>query len=548
MSSPKRELAVLNDIHPTQVKNPTKLLDRYIRQWRLGLFASSLLVVLGSSLFPYSLDYEGDTATLLDWWWWVDQFYIFGPVEDALIHFIFFIPFGFGWAMVLHPMRRWPIGRHLLFFFGCFSISFLLEASQTLIPGRTSSMMEGMANLAGSLCGYWVLYHWGIVLLSWINKTVIIISVWLTPRGMLIGFVIYVNIVMVIVLVASQKIDDLISFHHWGNYDLVLGNERTGRRPWHGQLFNVMIFDHALSTEQVAELRSSSAFLKQERLTQLERDAVTSYRFQGPNPFQDRTNNLSDMVWHGPFPPIPADEGVIVDDGSWLRVRWNPEGLLWSLRDTAQMTLIATFAPANLTQSGPARIVSYAHDTRIQNFTLGQSGADLVFRVRTPATGWVGRGSELIIPNVFIDKNKRQIIATYKAGQLNVYVDGHLSPKALVIYPSFAQTLQLSFSGLFFSQSQTSGFLVIAHALIFFCFSIFMAYATSGLEGGSHTFTLIFGVSTLIVPVLVVGFIAYVYKHPVSVSHLLLAIALTALFILLILGQIALWQKYRFAF
>ena len=43
--------------------------------------------------------------------------------------------------------------------------------------------------------------------------------------------------------------------------------------------------------------------------------------------------------------------------------------------------------PGNTAQTGPARIVSLSADTGAQNFTLGQEGSDIEFRLRTPVSG-----------------------------------------------------------------------------------------------------------------------------------------------------------------
>lgn len=65
---------------------------------------------------------------------------------------------------------------------------------------------------------------------------------------------------------------------------------------------------------------------------------------------------------------------------------------------TNEMTVEAWVTPANLTQAGPARIVTYSGSAGTRNFTLGQTGNFWAVRLRTPITGNNGFPMQLETP------------------------------------------------------------------------------------------------------------------------------------------------------
>lgn len=78
-------------------------------------------------------------------------------------------------------------------------------------------------------------------------------------------------------------------------------------------------------------------------------------------------------------------------------------------------------------QSGPARILSYSANTNQRNFTLGQEGNELVFRLRTSqsdlnGTTWVTT-LKTVLP---IDRQLTHVVVTYQAGELIYYVNGRV--------------------------------------------------------------------------------------------------------------------------
>lgn len=77
------------------------------------------------------------------------------------------------------------------------------------------------------------------------------------------------------------------------------------------------------------------------------------------------------------------------------------------------LTIEIVLRTANVDQSGPARIFSFSKDPSRRNFTLGQQGSNLIFRLRTTNNNLNGTSPELIIPGVFEDKELKKVSISY---------------------------------------------------------------------------------------------------------------------------------------
>ncbi|MBM3213403.1 hypothetical protein FJZ36_00580 [Candidatus Poribacteria bacterium] len=97
--------------------------------------------------------------------------------------------------------------------------------------------------------------------------------------------------------------------------------------------------------------------------------------------------------------------------------------ILDRLRATSALTLEATIMPASDRQSGPARIATFSTDSGSRNFTLGQDGARLVFRLRTPKTGTNGVSPEVQLFDVPASE-PTHVVVTYVPGRLIAYRNG----------------------------------------------------------------------------------------------------------------------------
>lgn len=99
--------------------------------------------------------------------------------------------------------------------------------------------------------------------------------------------------------------------------------------------------------------------------------------------------------------------------------------LLAACQQSNQLSIEATLTPANITQVGPARIISFSESAYARNFTLGQEAGVLVMRLRTPNTDINGVNPEISFGEVQAGKTIHTLVS-YSPGQLSCYVNGEL--------------------------------------------------------------------------------------------------------------------------
>lgn len=86
-------------------------------------------------------------------------------------------------------------------------------------------------------------------------------------------------------------------------------------------------------------------------------------------------------------------------------------------------TLEVWGSPEDITQKGPARIVSYSLDKGLRNFTLGQDKKNLVMRLRTTNTDLNGRSPEIKVEDVFNSSEPQHIVVIYDYSKEKVYIN-----------------------------------------------------------------------------------------------------------------------------
>ena len=89
-----------------------------------------------------------------------------------------------------------------------------------------------------------------------------------------------------------------------------------------------------------------------------------------------------------------------------------------------EITLEAWVKPDNITQSGPARILTLSKDSQNRNFTLGQEGSDYAVRMKTSTTG--NNGYPTIYINPLSNTTVQHIVYTWdgNTGIEKFYING----------------------------------------------------------------------------------------------------------------------------
>jgi hypothetical protein len=116
------------------------------------------------------------------------------------------------------------------------------------------------------------------------------------------------------------------------------------------------------------------------------------------------------------------DQAMVLAGGAYL-AEGADELLLNALRATHRLTLEALITPDDDSQRGPARIVTFSTDPGQRNFTLGQEGGALVFRLRTPRTGGNGTNPEVRLGDISSGE-PTHVLITYEPGRLTFYRNG----------------------------------------------------------------------------------------------------------------------------
>lgn len=82
--------------------------------------------------------------------------------------------------------------------------------------------------------------------------------------------------------------------------------------------------------------------------------------------------------------------------------------------------LSATVRSASAGQEGPTRIVTFSAHEALRNATLGQSGRDLVLRLRTPFAGENGTGIEFDLPGAVPTGERARVRAVYDDARVSL--------------------------------------------------------------------------------------------------------------------------------
>ncbi len=118
-------------------------------------------------------------------------------------------------------------------------------------------------------------------------------------------------------------------------------------------------------------------------------------------------------------------------DHSWALVlargAYKVEGagqrLLEACKASGQLTIETVLVPDNITQTGPARIVTLSANPGERNFTLGQDADHLALRLRTPATGPNGANPQVPFGKLVAGR-PAHVVITYMPGRLAAFLNG----------------------------------------------------------------------------------------------------------------------------
>ncbi|MEM1027654.1 MAG: LamG-like jellyroll fold domain-containing protein [Planctomycetota bacterium] len=190
------------------------------------------------------------------------------------------------------------------------------------------------------------------------------------------------------------------------------GSTNGWQLPYHGRLDDIRLYDQNLNADQAADLYA-----------QTDPRAVVPavvYDTAGESPAHDLAIADADHVtWI-------SGGGLTIDTGTTISSGGTVTRLHDAITASDAVTVEAIFTPANITQDGPARIVSYSNGTSNRNFHLGQTDAKYNVRLRTE---FKSSGTpEAESGDVLVADTREHVIFTYDNTneELRIYRNGTL--------------------------------------------------------------------------------------------------------------------------
>lgn len=369
--------------------------------WLVGLW---VLGVVAATLYPY--DVVAMPGTIVP----RPEILQYGrgqrdPV-DFVLNVLLFVPLG----ALLHDFgqRRSLSLGFILVLAGAAGLlmSVAIECLQGLLPGRDSSAIDVLANTGGSLVGALAFSCGARIQASVVRRP--------PSRAIIAGLTV---VFAILALFTSAVLQARTRLSNWSvDYPLLVGNEKTGDRPWRGRVVAFELSDAATPEASLRRFAAGGSLL-------VAGTRIAAFDLRGGPPYSDRTGNLPSLNWTE-RPNEPGIGGVSLQGRPWLRTVEPASSLAERIGQTNAFTLRVLCAPDDTNQDGPARIISNSQDPLFRNFTIGQRGVDMVVRIRTPATGLNGLQPEVEVPGVFSNDELRDVVVTYDGATLRATAAG----------------------------------------------------------------------------------------------------------------------------
>jgi glycopeptide antibiotics resistance protein len=371
----------------------------------------SILVVLIATLYPFSFYWTENVSRKLI----IDSFDNVSSFQDVVNNILLFMPLGFSCTALLERGRMKFATKFLTVTLISAALSSTVETLQVFLPVRTPTPADIINNTISGVIGIICFYIWDSKSFKQIFLSIENSRASNSVKKITILFFVYILFAFLITIPWQST----THLSNWNlNYPLLLGNEKTGDRPWYGYISELHISDRALSQGELAKI-----FEQPNNFDSIQDSLMGSYQFTGKRNYQDNTGQLPELSSQGQLPNIEDPKGVALSSKHWLETTDPVTSLSRRISETSQLTIITTVATDDTNQIGPARIISISGDVFRRNFTLGQQGNDLDLRIRTPLTGQTAADLELRVDNVFADTKPHYIITTYSKGNIHIYVD-----------------------------------------------------------------------------------------------------------------------------
>lgn len=380
--------------------------------WSNRILIIALAVILFLTLYPFRLDFGRHLER---------PFFPFSlggmgkgvEVIDDFLNVLLFVPLGFGLSEKLRERGSSRPATFAITLAAGALLSYSIELLQIYIPQRDSGWEDVLTNSLGAITGALVFDLLGgeILGLLWVAESRA--SSWLTWRRAAATLALYGGCWCVI----AAELQNESRLSNW-NADslLVVGNSASNRSAWRGRVYQLQIWDKAVSPNFARKLTSHGAVDPPGPVS------VVDYKFTGSSPFGDDRHLLPDLLWTPEAPVLSSGDGAVLDGTSWLATATTVPALVGDLKKTAQLSLRVLCDPAEI-RGVDSRIVSISSPDGIANMELRQQDAGLGFWLRTPLSPQRAKMS-WVIPGVFAARGVRDILFTFDGARAKLFIDG----------------------------------------------------------------------------------------------------------------------------
>ena len=464
----------------------------------LILVIFSILVVLVATLYPFNFALPDNISKRE----LVNSFDNNSFFSDQVNNVLLFLPFGFGLTGLLQRRKTKLILQLIAVTLASAALSSTVELLQILVPSRTPTPADIFNNSFGGFLGLICFYIWNSQSFKAILQRIESSKASNSISKITLFFTGYIILIFLITIPWQAT----TSLSGWNpNFPLIIGNEKTANRGWEGYISELNITNQALSQNQVKQIFSQSNSFQNSTDS-----LIAAYEFTGEGPYKDKSGKQPDLLWNGES-ITQNQEGVLISSKHWLESATPVTSLSENISKTSEFTISTTLTTNQTEQTGPARIISLSGDSLRRNFTLGQQGSDLVFRVRTPLTGANASDVKLDVPNVFNDKKPHQIVITYSKSSLIIYVDSIANIHTLNLLDLIPKEKRFFYYG-----------------LTFIPFGLFLALLTTLARRKINFYRLMLPAGILLPSLILEGILVQESGKDISLKNLFLGILFTA--------------------
>jgi hypothetical protein len=296
-----------------------------------------------------------------------------------------------------------------------FTLPLILELTQLWLPSRNFNLSDIIFSWAATISVYYLsknnslIKYLPIRIIESLSKCIRIISFQKSLS---------IYTALAILLIFKFSIPGDLSI--WNpNYYLIVGNEKSGDRPWHGLVNFLSISSESFSQQKVNSLLTDTLYpLNHDSAVWVDQLNLREKTLASPESYSQLCDSSKEVSNN-----VTCSFTGITTPHKWYESETPISTVINQIRQTNEFAINILLTSLEIQQTGPARIISVSADPYHRNITLGQDGADLIFRLRTVVTGFNGARPQYRIPNVFKDTLDHKIIVSYASPLLRIYID-----------------------------------------------------------------------------------------------------------------------------